>query len=65
MDAHAEMLAKAQEQDLARQRQIENQKQSLNRMLEREQAVREIAMEAVADGNNSQYIDRILEVLNG
>ena len=65
MDANAEMLARAQEQDLNRQRQIENQKQSLNRMLEREQAVREIAMEAVAEGNNSQYIDRILEVLNG
>lgn len=65
MDTHAEMLAKAQEQDLARQRQIENQKQSLNRMLEREQAVREICEEAVAEGNNSSYIDRILEVLNG
>ena len=65
MDANAEMLARANEMDLARQRQIENQKQSLNRMLEREQAVREIANEAVADGNNSSYIDRILEVLNG
>jgi hypothetical protein len=61
----AEMLARAQEQDLARQRQIENQKQSLNRMLDREQAVREIVNEAVAQGNNSEYIDRILEVLNG
>lgn len=65
MDANAEMLARAQEQDLNRQRQIENQKQSLNRMLEREQAVRDIANAAVAEGNNSQYIDQILEVLNG
>ena len=65
MSTTEEMLAKAQEQDLNRQRQIENQKQSLNRMLEREQAVREIANEAVAQGNNSSYIDRILEVLNG
>lgn len=65
MNSVEEILAKAQEQDLNRQRQIENQKQSLNRMLEREQAVRTICEEAVAEGNNSQYIDQILEVLNG
>jgi hypothetical protein len=65
VNREAQILAQAAEQDMARQRQIENQKQSLNRMLDRENEVRSICEEAVADGNNSSYVDRILDVLNG
>lgn len=65
MDNRQQIIDRAQEQDLARQRQIANQKASLDRMLDREQAVRSICNQAVVEGNNSSYIDRILGVLNG
>lgn len=68
----AEVMEKARKQDLNRQEQIENQKAAINRLLDDRnaaeqqlRAIRDVCREAVAEGNNSTYIDRIVEVLGG
>jgi cell fate (sporulation/competence/biofilm development) regulator YlbF (YheA/YmcA/DUF963 family) len=70
VNREGQILAQAAEQDLNRQRQIENQKQSINRLLEANTKletaltdIQRIVTEAVAEGNNSSYIDRISDVI--
>lgn len=70
INREAQILAQAAEQDLNRQRQIETQKQHINRLLEANTKlqsalteVQTIVTEAVAAGNNSEYVDRISDVI--
>lgn len=70
LNREAQILAQAAEQDMNRQRQIEQQKQSINRLLEANTKLQEkidaainIANEAGAEGNNSEYVDRMATIL--
>lgn len=71
VNREAEILAKAAEQDMARQRQIENQKQSINRLLDRCNAIEakmnealDIGNQAIAEGNASEVVHHMVNILS-
>lgn len=64
-----EIINRAAEQDANRQEQIKNQKEAIDRLLDKTNAlqstltqIQAVVTEAVAAGNNSSYIDRISDI---
>lgn len=65
-----EIINRAAEQDANRQEQIKNQKEAIDRLLDKTNAlqstltqIQAVVTEAVAAGNNSSYIDRISDII--
>lgn len=65
-----EIINRAAEQDANRQEQIKNQKEAIDRLLDKTNAlqstltqIQAVVTEAVAEGNNSSYIDRISDII--